>query len=86
MALFIESHIYTTYTKENSMGIVEIFIKNDKVYKIAGSSAYVFVHDNDVAETTTMIFKKKQEEYYDNNKSIRHTKPKILFNEETEEE
>ena len=82
MALFIESHIYTTYTKEDSMGIVEIFIKNDKVYKISGSSAYVFVHDNDVAETTTMIFKKKQEEYYDNNKNTGHTKPKILFDEE----
>lgn len=84
MALFIESHIYTTYTKENSMGIVEIFIKNDKVYKIAGSSAYVFVHDNDVAETTTMVFRKKQEEYYDNNKNTGHTKPKITFCEEDE--
>ena len=68
------------------MGIVEIWIKDDKVYKISGSSSYVFVHDADVEETTTMIFKKKQEEYYDNNKSIRHTKPKILLNEETEEE
>lgn len=85
MALFIESHIYTTYTKEDSMGIVEIYIKDDKVYKISGSSSYVFVHDADVKETTTMVFRKKQEEYYDNNKSTRHTKPKILFDEKTEE-
>lgn len=64
------------------MGIVEIYIKDDMVYKISGSSSYVFVHDADVAETTTMVFKKKQEEYYDNHKSTRHSKPKILFNEE----
>ena len=65
------------------MGIVEIFIKDDKVQKVSGKGAYVFVHDKDVQETTTMIFK-QQEEYYDNNKSTRHTKPKILFDEETE--
>tara|TARA_Y100001963_G_C6771207_1_gene444958 strand:- start:462 stop:704 length:243 start_codon:yes stop_codon:yes gene_type:complete len=54
------------------MAIVEIHIKDDKVQKIEGNGAYVFVHDHDINETTTMIFKHQKEEY-DNSKSSRHT-------------
>jgi len=53
-----------------TMAIVEIHIKDDKVQKIEGNGAYVFVHDHDINETTTMIFK-HQEEEYDNDKNIR---------------
>ena len=54
------------------MAIVEIHIKDDKVQKIEGNGAYVFVHDHDINETTTMIFKHQKEEY-DNSKNSRHT-------------
>ena len=54
------------------MAIVEIHIRDDKVQKIEGNGAYVFVHDHDINKTTTMIFK-HQEEEYDNNKDFRHT-------------
>lgn len=54
------------------MGIVEIHIKDDKVQKVEGNGAYVFVHDHDIGETTTMIFKHQKEEY-DNDKNFRHT-------------
>ena len=54
------------------MAIVEIHIKDDKVQKIEGNGAYVFVHDHDINETTTMIFKHQKEEY-DNSKDSRHT-------------
>lgn len=54
------------------MAIVEIHIRDEKVQTIEGNGAYVFVHDHDMAKTTTMIFKHQKEEY-DNNKSIRHT-------------
>lgn len=61
------------------MAIVEIHIENDEIQKISGEDAYVYVHDHDLKETTTMIFK-KQEEIYENNKDIRHP------NDETMEE
>lgn len=54
------------------MAIVEIHIKDDKVQKIEGNGAYVFVHDHDIGETTTMIFKHQKEEY-DNDKNFRRT-------------
>ena len=56
------------------MAIVEIHIKDDKVQKIEGNGAYVFVHDHDIGETTTMIFKHQKEEY-DNNKDSGRTVP-----------
>lgn len=56
------------------MAIVEIHIRDDKVQRIEGNGAYVFVHDHDIGETTTMIFKHQKEEY-DNNKNSRRTVP-----------
>lgn len=50
------------------MAVVEIHIKNDMVEKIEGQDAYVYVHDHDMKETTTMIFI-KQEEIYENCKN-----------------
>jgi len=50
------------------MGIVEIHIRDEKVQTIEGNGAYVFVHDHDIAKTTTMIFKHQKEEY-DNDKN-----------------
>lgn len=54
-----------------TMSIVEIHIKNGIVEKIEGNGAYVFVHDHDIPQTTTMIFK-QQEEIYEHNKNTRH--------------
>ena len=51
------------------MAVVEIHIENDKIQKIEGQDAYVYVHDHDMKKTITMIFN-KQEEQYDNWKNL----------------
>lgn len=55
------------------MAVVEIHIENDKVQKIEGQDAYVYVHDHDMKKTTTMVFN-KQEEKYDNWKNLESTR------------
>ena len=54
------------------MAIVEIHIKDNEIELIEGNGVYVFVHDHDINETTTMIFKHQKEEY-DNSKNNGHS-------------
>ena len=36
------------------MAIIEIHLKNDKLYKVEGQDAIVYVHDHDINKITTM--------------------------------
>ncbi len=49
------------------MAVIEIYIKDNKVEKISGQDAIVYVHDCDSNQTTTMLFK-KQEQIYEQRK------------------
>ena len=59
------------------MGIVEIYIKDDKVQRIEGNDTMVFVYDDGVPHPVQMKFKKQRIEY-DDNKSIRRSNATIL--------
>lgn len=59
------------------MGVVEIYIKNDKVQRIEGNDTMVFVYDDGVPHPVQMKFK-KQREYYDNNKNIGRSDTKAV--------
>jgi len=45
------------------MGIIEIHLKDDKLYKVSGHDAIVYVHDHNKNEVTTMRFKKQEKSY-----------------------
>ena len=53
------------------MGTVEIYIKDNKVQRIEGHNAIVFVYDDDVEHPIQMEFKRQGADYEDY-KSARH--------------
>ena len=54
------------------MSVVEIHIKDNVVKSVEGQNVYVYIHDHDVKQTTTMTFK-KQEDIYDGNRKNNQT-------------
>ena len=54
------------------MSVVEIHIKDNVVESVEGQNVYVYIHDHDVKQTTTMTFK-KQEDIYDRNRKNNQT-------------
>ena len=47
------------------MGTVEIYIKDNKVHRIEGHNAMVYVYDEDVEHPIQMEFKKQGVDYED---------------------
>tara|TARA_R100000742_G_C4274536_1_gene94555 strand:- start:274 stop:507 length:234 start_codon:yes stop_codon:yes gene_type:complete len=54
------------------MAIIEIHLKNEKLYKVEGQDAIVYVHDHDINEITTMTFNKQEKinENWKNDKPV----------------
>ena len=54
------------------MAVIEIHLKNDKLYKVEGQDAIVYVHDHYINKITTMKFNKQERfnENWKNNKSL----------------
>tara|TARA_R110002020_G_scaffold265221_3_gene479999 strand:- start:348 stop:581 length:234 start_codon:yes stop_codon:yes gene_type:complete len=54
------------------MAIIEIHLKNEKLYKVEGQDAIVYVHDHDINKITTMTFNKQEKinENWKNDKPV----------------